>query len=347
MLGVSSIIRETENTNASTGERNSSGSPLGQRTAPTIRPARGAESSGFEAPTLNYAKALLPWLTNELLFSTVLDIACGDGTAVDELNGAKYEAYGIDAAATADQNRRIMRGDLMNVPMETGFFDLVMCANTLHEIDDHRVPQALAEIHRLSNSYVILSVPSGETIAPNNARIRTPLWWCARIADFGWKIRLLREDPSTGQLVILAEKADSMAAKVLPQLDLEDSNHTTNGSTTTTTPTTRQDTPSATATNTAAPTATTTSAPAKSGPSIASQAMTQLDMVTDHLKADRVDAAYRGIVQLAETLGRTAKHSPQIIESLRRIVSHMEKKELGVLLFRLERELRPLLSTIN
>lgn len=342
MLGVSSIIRETENTNASTGERNSSGSPLGQRTAPTIRPARGAETSGFEAPTVNYAKALLPWLTNELLFSTVLDIACGDGAAVDELNGAKYEAYGIDATATADQNRRIMRGDLMNVPMETGFFDLVMCANTLHEIDDHRVPQALAEIHRLSNSYVILSVPSGETIAPNNARIRTPLWWCARIADFGWKIRLLREDPSTGQLVILAEKADSMAAKVLPQLDLEDSNHASNGGTTT-----RHDTPSAATMPPTAPSASTTPTPAKSGPSIASQALTQLDMVTDHLKADRVDAAYRGIGQLAETLGRTAKHSPQIIESLRRIVSHMEKKELGVLLFRLERELRPLISTIN
>lgn len=345
MLGVSSIIRETENTNASTGERNSSGSPLGQRTAPTIRPARGAETSGFEAPTLNYAKALLPWLTNELLFSTVLDIACGDGTAVDELNGAKYEAYGIDAAASADEGRRIMRGDLMNVPMEAGFFDLVMCANTLHEIDDHRVPQALAEIHRLSNSYVILSVPSGETIAPNNARIRTPLWWCARIADFGWKIRLLREDPSTGQLVILAEKADSMAAKVLPQLELEDSNHTTNGATAM--PTTRHDAHSATTSTPNVPSATTAPTPTKNGPSIASQALTQLDMVTDHLKADRVDAAYRGIGQLAETLGRIAKHSPQIIESLRRIVSHMEKKELGVLLFRLERELRPLLSAIN
>ena len=329
MLGVSTVTRETETPNAGGTPSTAFGSQ--KMSAP---PGAPSQNGGVA----NYSRLILPWITNELLFSTVLDMASGDGSAVDDLSSAKYEAHGIDLNARTDPRRRILHGSLFNVPMENGYFDLVICSHTLHEVADHEVPAALAEINRLSNSYVVITAPSGESTNNATGRIRSPEWWCSRLADFNWKLRLMRQDPTTGELVILAEKPDSMAAKVLPTIEngalaAEQSlGAIGNGAAHP-----NADAPSGP--NAAAPT---TNAAATSETATANRCTQLIDAALAAIRADDIDGGYRTIGRLADALGQAPNLSKASLEILKNIVANMERREIGALVWRLERELRPL-----
>jgi hypothetical protein len=330
MLGLSSVNKgESPSSSPSSSQAtdtlcslSAGGSPATGGTSAGLREAPGAART--TAPAVNYARILLPWITNELLFSTVLDMGCGDGSAVADLNRASYEAHGIDLLGQPNATQRITRGDLFHVAMSDGYFDLVICAHTLQEIEDHRVPSALAEIDRLSNSYIVLSMPSGETSNNTSGRIRPPSWWCTRFADFGWRLRLLREDPATGEIVVLAEKAHSLAAKVLPLLD------------------------DALAQNpTTEPTPVTSSivvAPTRND--AATAALAEIETALACLKRQDLEGGYRSIGILADKMARLPNLSAELVEALKRLVATMERKDIGVLTFRLERELKPMIGAL-
>ena len=187
-------------------------------TAPTVECRNEApnDTSDFADLGANHAATVLPWITEELRFHSVLDMGSGDGSAVRSLQDAGYEAHGIDLAPIGDPTPNIRTGDFFNVDMENGYFDLVMCCNNLHLIENQRISQLFGEIDRLSNSYIMITTPSIESGDPS---AREVTWWCDRIQDLGWRFRLLRQDPETGQLVLLCEKPNSLASQILPLID--------------------------------------------------------------------------------------------------------------------------------
>ncbi|MCB9832706.1 MAG: class I SAM-dependent methyltransferase [Planctomycetes bacterium] len=181
--------------------------------------SRAPEQKSRQTPlTGNHAARVLPWITEEVRFHSVLDLGSADGEAVRLLQEAGFEAHGIDLAPKESGLANVHRGDFFAAPYDNGYFDLVICCNTLQEIPNHRIPSLLAEIDRLSNSYVMLTTPSTESDEPQGTT-REVAWWTDRIRDFGWRYRIIREDPETGQMIILAEKPNSLAAQILPLLD--------------------------------------------------------------------------------------------------------------------------------
>lgn len=179
-----------------------------------ITQERVTNTATHEPLTGNHARAIIPWITSELTFHSVLDMACGDGSAVAELVENEYDAHGIDLAPAATLPG-IMTGDMFAVPQEAGYYDLVICCNTAHELSPGDVTRLFAEMDRLSNSYIMITVPSPEF----STDARKTSWWAQRAEDFGWRFRLVREDPDADQLALLIEKPDSLAARILPLLE--------------------------------------------------------------------------------------------------------------------------------
>ncbi len=166
----------------------------------------------------NHAAHVLPWLTEEIRFHAALDMGCADGSAVKLLQEAGYDGHGIDLNPSAQGINNIQTGDFFKSSYEDGCFDVVICCNVLQDIPNYRISELLAEVNRISNSYIMITTPSTECDNPTG-ETREVSWWCERIRDFGWKFRILREDPETGHMVILAEKPNSLAAQILPLID--------------------------------------------------------------------------------------------------------------------------------
>lgn len=289
--------------------------------APTVAPTAAAKAPNpapEKALGANHAATVVPWVTQELRFHTVLDMGCGNGEAVRLLGEGGYEAHGIDIAPTAAPGiAGIRTGDALAVAQETGYFDLVLCCNLAHEFENARIPALLAEIDRLSNSYVMITTHSVESDAPN---ARTIAWWVSRIADFGWNYRVLREDPETKQLVLLMEKPGSLASKILPLLDEQGIGGIA-------------DIP--------APAATEAPKPRIDTSSLAINAI-----LTD-LRAQRGPDAFRKIAALAEDLlSRGSETTKQLNPIFSRIVDAMEKRDDASLIRIFAQELGPILSTI-
>ncbi len=222
MLRISSEKPKTENDNsaatvdAAVAPEATGGADTG---APSLDHAQASQPrSTQQAIEGNNAAHVLPWLTEEIRFHAALDMGCADGSAVKLLQEAGYDGHGIDIAPIAPGIENIVTGDFFSAPYDNGFFDVVICCNVLQDIPNHRISELLAEVDRISNSYIMITTPSTEcdSIVGN---ARSVGWWCERIQDFGWRFRIIREDPETGHMVILAEKPNSLAAQILPLID--------------------------------------------------------------------------------------------------------------------------------
>lgn len=254
----------------------------------------------------NHGRMLVEWLSEEIRFHTAIDLGCGDGTVVDVLNEASYEAWGIDLNAETDESRRVYGGDMFDIEVDDGYFDVVTCTNVMQSIENHRIPLLLAEIDRLSNSYVLLSFPSGEKEQYNEGIERSLAWWMERIGDLGWRIRMLREDPYIGQLAILAEKRDSLAAQVLPLLETEQE--------------------------------------IVDGPTNQPDMNARLDETTSHFRAGNTEDGFRALARLAEQLiDSDIKSRPGATDLFHRIVEAMKQQNAVQIVYLLENELKPLL----
>ncbi|MEZ6196865.1 MAG: class I SAM-dependent methyltransferase [Planctomycetota bacterium] len=280
----------------------------GSTTTPEVRSdsAHGMTPHVNPIAGKNHSAMLIPWITNELRFHSVIDLACGDGEAVRLLAEAGYESHGVDIDAPGT-DPAITRADAFAVPQEAGYYDLVICANFAQELPDHRIPSLLHEINRLSNSYALISVPGVESTDETAGQIRGTAWWCQRLADFDWRIRLLREEPETGQIVMLIEKPDSLAAKILPLLDAE----TNSPSESTPTP-----------------------APAAVAPALDETAMAALKRSAELLRsalqnfaAGRADEGYLAISDMAHALAPVGGAIPGLFGVLGELVNAMETRD--------------------
>jgi SAM-dependent methyltransferase len=307
-----------------TQDPNVSALTSGSPTPPTVDPSAATGMTPHENPVAgkNHAALLIPWISNEMRFHSVLDMACGSGEAVSLLGEHGYDSWGVDLDPGIAGDT-VMQGDLFSVPKEDGYFDLVICANTAQEIEDHRIASMLAEMNRLSNSYILISAPGPEAEEGTPGRIRDASWWCQRIADFDWRVRLLREEPETGQLVLLAEKADSLAAKVLPLLDegVEVGN-----------PQAEETTPSR---------------PELSEETQAalSNSLTLLTSALENFAAGKIDAGYLSISDMAHALAPVGSSVEGLFEALGDLVAAMEKRDEEGTIHHLAHGILPLLQS--
>ncbi|MEE9394644.1 MAG: class I SAM-dependent methyltransferase [Planctomycetota bacterium] len=288
---------------------------------------------------LNHGAQLVPWVTNELRFHSVIDLACGDGEGVRELISKGYEAHGIDIAPTPSAGAEIIKGDAFQVAREDGYYDLVMCANFAQQVEDHRMSQLLAEMHRLSNSYILISTPDDPALNRSSA------WWCQRIADFNWQIRLLRQDPDTHQIVILAEKENSLASQILPLIDagmnteeIVAAAEQGSAPTSPSIPPSKQDVRTAEVAPVAA------SAPMAVSTASAAPALRLLDEALERFQANENDSGFLKISDMAHAIGPIGNSIDGLHDILGRLIDAMERRDTTAVVQILRLELRPTLD---
>jgi SAM-dependent methyltransferase len=96
----------------------------------------------------------------------VLDAGCGEGYVyLNYLVGTFNRVYGADLdyrrlRYSIDQHPRlkVINGNIQNIPFAANTFDLVVCLEVLEHVGNPE--QALAELHRVTKRYTILSVPN-------------------------------------------------------------------------------------------------------------------------------------------------------------------------------------------
>lgn len=131
--------------------------------------------SGLRAVYYNQNSKLLYKLLYSFLKFTVneppfkkagklLDVGCGTGEYIREINSFGWNTYGIDLFVATDPTQNIINGSAENISFGDKYFDVVRIWNVLeHCIDPHQV---LKQINRvlIRNGYVLLYVPNYDSI---------------------------------------------------------------------------------------------------------------------------------------------------------------------------------------
>lgn len=93
--------------------------------------------------------------------SSVLDIACGKGYLTKMLANKGYKATGVDFGIDSDlavgTGAKFVSGDIYDIPFEDALFDTVICAHTLEHVLD--MEKAISELRRVAKKRLIIVVP--------------------------------------------------------------------------------------------------------------------------------------------------------------------------------------------
>lgn len=116
---------------------------------------------------------------------SVLDVACGEGAWFPHLKAMRPRvAYrGIDpsdyAVAAFGRKRHIEKGSFRDVGRIRGVFDLVVCADALHYIEDDEIGDGLPGLVRAAGGVVWLEALTAEDqiIGDMEGLIRRPASW--------------------------------------------------------------------------------------------------------------------------------------------------------------------------
>lgn len=94
----------------------------------------------------------------------ILEIGCGDGYCLQELNKQGFETYGIEISKIRldrclKQGLNVIEGDIHNLPYPDNFFDTVIAAEVLEHIPS--ISKGLAECERVckKDGRIIISLP--------------------------------------------------------------------------------------------------------------------------------------------------------------------------------------------
>jgi SAM-dependent methyltransferase len=116
---------------------------------------------------------------------SVLDVACGEGAWFGHVKALRPRASyrGMDpsdyAVAAFGRKRRIEKGSLRDVARLKGMFDLVVCADALHYIDDGEIIDALPGLAAVAGGVMWLEVLTREDaiVGDIEGLIRRPAAW--------------------------------------------------------------------------------------------------------------------------------------------------------------------------
>lgn len=110
--------------------------------------------------------AALKRMLDQVQAETALDAGCGEGVILNQFLNARYPSViGIDLdlervsyAKATNQTSAVAQGNLHHIPLAAASVDVVLALEVLEHVGDPE--RALAELHRVTHKYVILSVPN-------------------------------------------------------------------------------------------------------------------------------------------------------------------------------------------
>lgn len=134
-------------------------------------------------------------------FESILDVGCGRGDAVKELQDRGYEAYGVDIADLSGiwRDKGIVdycySAPAHKMLDEDNAFDVVMCCDVMEHINPDMVDKTLDEIFRVSGKNLFFSIACCEETPVKNKfnislhkTIMPPVWWMNRLKEKGLEI---------------------------------------------------------------------------------------------------------------------------------------------------------------
>ena len=144
---------------------------------------------------------------------SVLDVACGEGAWFPHVKALRPRASyrGLDpsdyAVAAFGRERHIEKGSLRDVARLEGTFDLVVCADALHYIDDDEIADALPHVASVAGGVLWLEVLTREDsiVGDMEGLIRRPAAWyrqsfaaagLTQVGSYMWLAPPLRDDPA-------------------------------------------------------------------------------------------------------------------------------------------------------
>lgn len=114
----------------------------------------------------NFYKAFVKLIT-EVKPSSVLDVGCGEGFTLNKLylnkvgkrlEGVDYSKVAVGLGKKNNKHLVLKQGDIYKLPYKASEFDMVLCMEVLEHLEEPEI--ALKELIRVSNKYLILSVPN-------------------------------------------------------------------------------------------------------------------------------------------------------------------------------------------
>jgi ubiquinone/menaquinone biosynthesis C-methylase UbiE len=95
--------------------------------------------------------------------STILDVGCGNGIITNELV-EKWQVIGLDSSKEALKSLQCttLLSSATEIPVPDRSFDLVLSSEMLEHLNDEDLVKAVNEIKRVSNKYLVISVPNNE-----------------------------------------------------------------------------------------------------------------------------------------------------------------------------------------
>lgn len=154
----------------------------------------------------------------------VLDVGCGMGLLVRTMLRRGVDAQGIDVAPRpiAEANRlspgRFRVGTITDLPFKDGEFQTVISTDVLEHVAEADVPQALAELARVTSRYAFIRL----AITPDrdhtwHLTVRERAWWEARFFEAGFAHHPLAQrvvafealDDEGWQITLVLEKVNA------------------------------------------------------------------------------------------------------------------------------------------
>lgn len=102
---------------------------------------------------------------------TILDVGCGNGLITNKL-ATKYHIFGLDRSQTALRFLTVpkVNASANNLPFKNNSFDLLFSSELLEHLNADTLSASVEDIQRVSNSYLIISVPNQEMLRKNSLK---------------------------------------------------------------------------------------------------------------------------------------------------------------------------------
>lgn len=123
-------------------------------------------SPDYAKPEASIGFKLAPWVCNRFRFQTVLDVGCGSGHALIKflqhgktVTGTEISTYLLEGRLkNFAEQKMVFKSGAEKLPFQDKQFDMVYCTEVLEHIVESDVAASLAELWRVTNHYVFMTV---------------------------------------------------------------------------------------------------------------------------------------------------------------------------------------------
>jgi len=137
-----------------------------------------------------------------------LDVGCGDGRFVKDLNNAGKKAHGIEINPEWIDNKDVTFGSIMNIPYEDSSFDCVVCIDVLEHLTSPL--DALKELLRVTKNKVVLQVTSTNNLCYEEDPTHIVEWsfnqWVREINELGKPVFVMPQGKDMIEVIIIEKK---------------------------------------------------------------------------------------------------------------------------------------------